>query len=512
MLTKATQSEHTSLALDRPRGATALIALEVAALVAQIVVFVVVLSTDGWGYHGTLPVIGRLVSWGYILFLVLLRLLLSTLELNSSPRIWDHTAVLYGLQWLFTVGVFRSAIIHPMSKRAMTFNMVEFALASFLLGIALLSRRGNKAVLVPREDGLEPPRHPMASLFSLATFSWLSPLIYKAYRQPLELDDIWNLTTSQKAVAILEDFRQKQPSGKLVWRLGRYFYRTILLQGAWTVFSNMFTFLPTMLLRVILQYVEDPRSSTPNAAWLFAILLFCSGSIQGVADGQALWIGRKMGLKLRAIIIGEIYAKALRRKAGASTDPAGKKAQEPSKNDKKKSRFFSFGRKKQQQRQQNEAATDPDSSSDNNDPKGEEPDQLANIGTIINLMAIDSFKVSEVGAYLHFLWASVPVQVVIAVTLLYRIMGFSSFAGIALMVLMLPVNLLIAKQFTKVQKRILASTDARIHATNEILQNIRIIKYFAWEQRFQEIVDEKRRTELRALRFRYIIWSTAPTI
>lgn len=512
MLTKATQSEHTSLALDRPRGATALIALEVAALVAQIVVFVVVLSTDGWGHHGTLPVIGRLVSWGYILFLVLVRLLLSTLELNSSPRIWDHTAVLYGLQWLFAVGVFRSAIIHPMSKRAMTFNMVEFALASFLLGIALLSRRGNKAVLVPREDGLEPPRHPMASLFSLATFSWLSPLIYKAYRQPLELDDIWNLTTSQKAVAILEDFRQKQPSGKLVWRLGRYFYRTILLQGAWTVFSNMFTFLPTMLLRVILQYVEDPRSSTPNAAWLFAILLFCSGSIQGVADGQALWIGRKMGLKLRAIIIGEIYAKALRRKAGASTDPAGKKAQEPSKNDKKKSRFFSFGRKKQQQRQQNEAATDPDSSSDNNDPEGEEPDQLANIGTIINLMAIDSFKVSEVGAYLHFLWASVPVQVVIAVTLLYRIMGFSSFAGIALMVLMLPVNLLIAKQFTKVQKRILASTDARIHATNEILQNIRIIKYFAWEQRFQEIVDEKRRTELKALRFRYIIWSTAATI
>ena len=512
MLSKATQSEHTSLALDRPRGATTLIALEIAALVAQVVVFVVVLSTDGWGHHGTLPVIGRLVSWGYILFLVLVRLLLSTLELNSSPRIWDHTAILYGLQWLFTVGVFRSAIIHPMSKRAMTFNVVEFALASFLLGIALLSRRGNKAVLVPREDGLEPPRHPMASLFSLATFSWLSPLIYKAYRQPLELDDIWNLTTSQKAVAILDDFRQKQPSGKLVWRLGRYFYGTILLQGAWTVFSNLFTFLPTVLLRVILQYVEDPRSSTPNAAWLFAILLFCSGSVQGIADGQALWIGRKMGLKLRAIIIGEIYAKALRRKAGASTEPAGKKTQAPSKNDKKKSKFFSFGRKKQQQRQQNEAATDPDSSSDNNDSKGEEPDQLANIGTIINLMAIDSFKVSEVGAYLHFLWASVPVQVVIAVTLLYRIMGFSSFAGIALMVLMLPVNLLIAKQFTKVQKRILAGTDARIHATNEILQNIRIIKYFAWEQRFQEIVDEKRRTELKALRFRYIIWSTAATI
>ncbi|OJJ83074.1 putative ABC bile acid transporter [Aspergillus glaucus CBS 516.65] len=509
MLSKATQSEQLSVEIDRPRGQIALIVFEIVALVAQVVLFVVVLSTDGWGHHGSLPAIGRLVSWGYILFLVLVRLVLSTLDLDSLPRIWNHTAVLYGLQWIFTVLIFRSALIHPMSKRAMTFNVVEFALSSVLLSVTLLSRRGNKPVWVPREDGLEPPRHPMASLFSLATFSWLSPLIYKGYRQPLELHDIWNLTTSQKAAAVLQDFRHKQPEGKLVWRLGRYFYGTLLLQGAWTVFSNLFTFLPTVLLRVILQYVEDPRSTTPNAAWLFAILLFCSSSIQGIADGQSLWIGRKLGVKLRAIIIGEIYTKALRRKAGASTDSAPKKPQEPAKSNKKNSKFFSFGRKKKQQQQSNGTA-DPETASANKDD--DKPDQVANIGTIINLMAIDSFKVSEVGAYLHFLWASVPVQVIIAVTLLYQIMGFSSFAGIALMVLMLPVNLLIAKQFTKVQKQILAGTDARIHATNEILQNIRIIKYFAWEQRFQDIVDEKRRAELKALRFRYIIWSTAATV
>ncbi|ODM20810.1 hypothetical protein SI65_03863 [Aspergillus cristatus] len=513
MLSKATQSEQLSVEIDRPRGQIALIVFEIVALVAQVILFVVVLSTDGWGRHGSLPAIGKLVSWGYILFLALVRLVLSTLDLDSLPRIWNHTAVLYGLQWVFTVLVFRSAIIHPMSKRAQTFNVVEFALSSVLLCVTLLSRRGNKPVWVPREDGLEPPRHPMASLFSLATFSWLSPLIYKGYRQPLELDDIWNLTTSQKAAAVLEDFRHKQPKGKLMWRLGRYFYGTLLLQGAWTVFSNLFTFLPTVLLRAILQYVEDPRSTTPNAAWLFAILLFCSSSIQGIADGQALWIGRKLGLKLRAIIIGEIYAKALRRKAGASTDSAQKKPQEPAESDKKKSKFFSFGRKKKQQQQQSNGTADPETASTNkDDDKENKPDQVANVGTIINLMAIDSFKVSEVGAYLHFLWASVPVQVIIAVTLLYQIMGFSSFAGIALMVLMLPVNLLIAKQFTKVQKQILAGTDARIHATNEILQNIRIIKYFAWEQRFQDIVDEKRRAELKALRFRYIIWSTAATV
>ncbi|RAK98898.1 putative ABC bile acid transporter [Aspergillus ibericus CBS 121593] len=506
MLNKAAQSELPTFEVDRPRGEIATLALEILALAGEVAIFVIILSTDTWGRHGTLPAIAKLVSWGYILFLALVRLLLSTLDLHSSPRLWNHTAFLYGLQWVFTVFIFRSAVIHPLSKRAMIFSSIEFALSSLLLLIAVTTRRGNKMVLVSHDEGLEPARHPVASLLSLATFAWLDPLILKGYRQPLELDDVWDLTASQKAATVLEDFRRRHYQGSLVWKLGRYFYGTLLLQGAWTIFSNLFTYLPTILLRAILQYVEDPRSSTSNAAWLYAILLFCSGAIQGVADGQALWIGRKLGVKLRAIIIGEIYAKALRRKAGASVEATKKQPEEPAK-DQKKGGLFSFGRKKKK------TTTDPETNPQNaKDAQEDDKEHMANIGTIINLMAIDSFKVSEVGAYLHFLWASVPVQIIIAVTLLYRLLGFSSFAGIVIMVFMLPINLTIAKQFTKVQNQILKGTDARIHSTNEILQNIRIIKYFAWEQRFQDIVNEKRKAELKALRFRYIIWSTAATV
>ena len=75
-----------------------------------------------------------------------------------------------------------------------------------------------------------------------------------------------------------------------------------------------------------------------------------------------------------------------------------------------------------------------------------------------------------------------------------------------------PLNLWIAQQFSKTQKVVMAATDARIHTTNEVLQNIRIIKYFAWEQRFSALVDEKRKVELRALRNRYILWTFAATV
>ncbi|KAB8233152.1 putative ABC bile acid transporter [Aspergillus alliaceus] len=507
MLSKAAEEELLQFEVDRPRGEIALISLEVVTVLGEVAVFIAILWTNTWGDRGKLSAVAKLVSWSYILFLTLVRLLLSTLDLQLLPRLWNHTAFLYGLQWLFNVLVFRSAVIHPVSRRATIFSAIEFSLSTLLLLIAVTTRRGNKAVLVPHEDGIQPARHPTASLLSLATFSWLDPLILRGYRQSLELSDVWNLTSSQKAATVLEDFRRRQYKGSLVWKLGRYFWPILLWQGAWTIFSCLFTYLPTILLKAILEYVEDPRSTTANAAWLYAILLFCSGAIQGVADGQALWMGRRLGVKLRAIIIGEIYAKALRRKAGASVDAGKKKSEEPAPASKKK-RAFTFGRKKKKA-----TTTDPEAddqsvkdSEENDDP------HAANTGNIINLMAIDSFKVSEVGAYLHFLWASVPVQIIIAVSLLYRLLGFSSFAGIVIMVFMLPVNLFIAKQFSKIQNQILASTDARIHATNEILQNIRIIKYFAWEQRFEDIVNEKRQTELKALRYRYIIWSTAATV
>ncbi|KXG49698.1 ABC transporter, integral membrane type 1 [Penicillium griseofulvum] len=505
ILSQAVQQEHSQVEVDRPRGEITVVLLEIAALIGQVAVYIIILSTHAWGRHGTLPAVAGLVSWGYVLFLVLVRFLLSTMDLSSAPRLWTHTAILYSFQWLFNVMVFRSAVIHPLSRNALILSSVQFTLSTVLLLIALTTRRGNKPVLIEREDGLEPPTHPMASLFSLATFSWLDPLVMKGYRQPLELGDVWNLTPSQKAANVLMEFRKRQMKGPLAWKLVRFFIGTILKQGAWTVFANLFVFMPSLLLKAILEYVEDPRSTTPNAAWLFAILLFCCATVQGVADGQSLFIGRKMGVQIRAIIIGEIYAKALRRKAGASVEASPKAVEDPVLPKDKKKKFFSFGRKKKAaDRDDAEAGKKPD-------PIGEEPTQ-ANVGTIINLMAIDSFKVSEVGAYLHFLWASVPVQIIMAVVLLYHIMGFSSLAGIALMVLMLPINLVIARQFNKVQNQILKGTDSRIHATNEVLQNIRIIKYFAWEQRFQDVVGEKRRTELKALRRRYILWSCAATV
>ncbi|CRG87680.1 hypothetical protein PISL3812_04700 [Talaromyces islandicus] len=481
----ASRISHGDFEVNRAPGQLLIVVIELVGLLVEVGVSATVLITQAWGRNGNIAAATKLASWTYILALVVARFVLSTLDKQTKPRLWNHTTSLYGIQWLLIVFVFRSEVIHPRSRHALILSSIEFAVSTILVSLSITTRRGNKSVLLQREDDLEPPHQPYASLLSLVTFSWLDPLIRQGYYQPLELEDVWNLTVSRHAGTILHEFRQQYKNYKLLWKLLRYFDKDLITQAAWTVFSNLFTFIPTLLLKAILEYVQDPRSTPANAAWLYAILLFVSGAMQGIADGQALWIGRNnIGLKLRAIIIGEIYSKAMRRKAGATTEAKEDGDDEDSKKKKKKS----------------------------DKEEEENPAQMARLGTIINLMAIDSFKVSEVSAYLHFLWASVPTQVIIAILLLYRVLGFSSFAGIALMILILPVNLFIARSFRHIQNEILAKTDARIHSTNEVLQNIRIIKYFAWERRFKEIVNEKRKEELKALRYRYILWSCAATV
>ncbi|KAH0537387.1 hypothetical protein FGG08_005829 [Glutinoglossum americanum] len=497
------QANGSTIQIDRPRGEVLLVAVEELAVIGMIAINFIALWTQAWGPNGTLAAIAGLTTWSYILILSSLRLMFSSSTRHSFPKIWGHTAFLYGFNFLFTVMLFRSAVIHPRSRLAQSLMISDFALVTLLFVIAISTRKGNKAVVLEYEDGLQPSSEPLASVLSLVTFSWVDAIVWKGYRKTFEMADVWNLIPKDKATYILRDFRQAKKTSKLAWHLLKYFRRLLLVQSFWACFSGLFTFAPTLLLRAILRYVEDPRETPINAAWLYVILLFVSGCVQALADGQALWIGRKICMRLRAVIIGEVYSKALRRKAAAGNDTVLLDGGQGDPKAGLLKRVMSFGRKKK-----------VDMKDDSTKPIVDKDisDSQVNVGTIINLMAVDSFKVAEVSAYLHLLWGSVPIQIIVAVTLLYMILGLSSIAGIGAMLLLLPINIVIARRFRKIQKRIMAATDGRINSTNEVLQNIRIIKFFAWEERFGHIVNDKRAIELRALRSRYMLWAAAATI
>jgi ABC-type multidrug transport system fused ATPase/permease subunit len=497
-----------AITVDKPKGQVIVVVLEEAAVLAQLAIHIAMLWTNIWGRHGKIAAIANIAVWSYIAMLASLRLLASSTGRFSFSKLWYHTAFIYGFQWIFTVLVFRSAVIHPRSNLHQKFAILDFVLTTLLFLIALCSRKGNKTVDLEYEGDILPAREPIASVFSLATFSWVDSIIWTGYTKTYELTDVWNLAPKDKAAAVISNYRQVKRTSALAYHLLKYFKRGLLIQAGWAAISGLLTFAPTLLLKAILEYIEKPEYTPRNAAWFYVILLFVAGCLSALADGQALWIGRKICIRLRAVIIGEIYAKALKRRAAAGTDKILGEEKKDSEDEQAKGikRFFTFGKKKDK----NDKKTTEISKK--GDAKESGADAQVTTGAIINLMAVDAFKVSEICAYLHFLWANTPVQVVVAIYLLYRILGYSSIAGIGMMLILLPINMYVASQFSKIQKLISAATDARIHTTNEVLTNIRIIKFFAWEQRFIGLVNEKRYTELKHLRRRYILWATAATI
>nr|POE56765.1 atp-dependent bile acid permease [Quercus suber] len=385
-------------AVNKPRGEVLIAVVEELAVLANLGIQLALLLRVS--PESTPLALGTgVATWAYIAILTSFRLLFSSTSRLSFPKLWYHTAVLYGVQWLLTSLIFRSHIIHPRARFLTELISTNFALSTLLLLISLTSRKGNRAVELHYEGDLEPSREPLASVLSLATFSWVDAIVWRGYKAPFEMPGVWNLMPKDKAAAILADYRQVKKTTILAFHLLKYFQRGFIVQALWAVISGAITFVPTLLLKVILQYVEDPSSTPRNAAWFYVILLFVSGVINALSSGQALWVGRKICIRIRAIIIGEIYAKALRRRAAAGSDKIlgqDKKTSKKDDDDSKQSmlnKVLSFGLKKKS----------ASSKSDATDKKEESDDSQVTSGAIINLMAVDSFKVAELTAYFAFL-------------------------------------------------------------------------------------------------------------
>ena len=507
--------------VSRQRVETLIVVVEVLCLFGLVVICSSILVTGLWGEHGRTAALAALVAWSYISMLACWRLVSTHMRWTSMPRIWNHTASLYCVQWLLTAVLFRTVLIHSVSRKSEELVIAKFVFVTILAVVALTTRRGNQNITLTHEDGVQPSPEPLSSLLSLMTFGWLDTLIWKGYKRPLKIEDVWNVLPEETAFKVLDDFRQVKRSMRLALRLIRFFAPSLLVQQFWAVVTSVLTFIPPLLVKAVLEHVQDPNDVPPSAAWLYVILLPIVIMGNGIADGQALWRGRKICIMLRAIMVGEVYSKTLRRKAASSAD-TDMNAEEKKPADKKgagKRRSFlermtGFKRKAEHQEDDN-ALQETHASGDSKDAAELSEltrDTQVNSGTIINLMSVDSFKVAEISAYWHFLIPMVPVQLAIAITLLFNLLGWSALAGLAVMGGVLPLNIYFSAQFSKAYKKIMAATDARIHTTNELLQNIRIVKYFAWEERFSKIVHVKREIELAAIARKYILWTLAASL
>ncbi|XP_063302724.1 ATP-binding cassette sub-family C member 9 isoform X3 [Pelobates fuscus] len=320
---------------------------------------------------------------------------------------------------------------------------------------------------------------PFVNLLSKATYWWMNPLIISAHRRPIDLKIIGKLPIAMRALTnyfnlknAYEEQRKKaadQPhKDPSIWRaIYKAFGRPILLSSTFRYMADLLGFAGPLCISGIVQRigrnettieeVQDlPKTSfitvyfLPSTGFLenyyvLSVLLFLALILQRTFLQASYYVAIETGINLRGALMAMIYNKILRL-------------------------------------------------STSNMSMGE-----MTLGQINNLVAIETNQLMWFLFLCPNLWA-MPVQIIMGVILLYKLLDVSALVGAAVIVLLAPVQYFIATKLADVQKSTLDYSTERLKKTNEILKGIKLLKLYAWENIFCASVEETRMKELRSLK------------
>jgi ABC-type bacteriocin/lantibiotic exporter with double-glycine peptidase domain len=109
-----------------------------------------------------------------------------------------------------------------------------------------------------------------------------------------------------------------------------------------------------------------------------------------------------------------------------------------------------------------------------------------------------------------------PLQIVLALAILYKNVGIASFATLIATIISIVITIPVARIQEDYQDKLMAAKDERMRKTSECLRNMRILKLQAWEDRYRVKLEEMRGVEFRWLRkalysqafITFIFWSS----
>ena len=190
-----------------------------------------------------------------------------------------------------------------------------------------------------------------------------------------------------------------------------------------------------IIINTIVDFIDGRNSLSPSAAILCGLAMFAANSVKSIANNQYFFRGFRLGLRTRVAVGQHVFGKAL----------------------------------SLVHEQRNEFG----------------------VGAVVSYMQIDASKIADSLPYLHLTWSG-PLLLVAATFMLYHYLGAAGLAGFGVMVLSMPLNGLLARNMQRFVIRVMKARDSRVKFTNELLQGVRIIKLFAWEDALMRQLNDKR--------------------
>ncbi|KAE9550241.1 hypothetical protein FO519_006539 [Halicephalobus sp. NKZ332] len=336
-----------------------------------------------------------------------------------------------------------------------------------------------------------------ASFLNQITFNWFTGMAIKGHRRALESEDLWDLNERDTSKHLLEKFQKnwddhllksdisrnkprswfENPENSNLSRIiqGRRIYikspptlsaplfktfKWPFLAGTlYKLIFDLMQFISPQLLKHLINFVED-RTQPMWVGVGLSIIMFTVALVQSMILHQYFHNMFRLGMNIRSVLTSVVYRKAL---------------------------FLSNKARKNR-----------------------------TVGEIVNLMSVDIQRVQDLTSFINLFW-SAPLQVILSVYFLLRLLGVAVIGGLAVLIIMAPLNYLISIKMRNCQIQQMKYKDERLKMTSEALNGMKVLKLYAWEESMKKMILEIRQKEVGILRkLAYLnaatalSWSCAP--
>ncbi|NXN15001.1 MRP7 protein, partial [Indicator maculatus] len=301
------------------------------------------------------------------------------------------------------------------------------------------------------------------SWLSRFLYVWMNPLMKHGYQGKLKQpQDVYVLPRQLQAASVCDhNLHHAQKPVRLFSVLHAAFGLRFYSLGLLKLAGNLLGFSGPLLLNLLVNFMESQQEPLSHGV-LYALGLFAGSFLGALLRNQFTYEVNKVTLMVRAAVISAIYRKALRVSSSSLTQ--------------------------------------------------------FTLGEIVNFMSTDATRLVNFCISFHEVW-SLPFQFAITLYLLYEQVGIAFLGGVALTLLLVPINKIIANRIMMNNQEMLKHKDTRVKLMTEFLSGIRVIKFYTWEKHFSTRINACRAKELQKLRaIQYLdavcvyLWAALPVV
>ncbi|CAK4671321.1 unnamed protein product [Aphanomyces euteiches] len=312
------------------------------------------------------------------------------------------------------------------------------------------------AVASPVDDAGERKieQHPLETTnwINYITISWLDKLVRKGSKVPLTAEDIWPLARADRTEVLYshvsQSWKAHGDNPKLHVVLWHTFRGRILVAVVPFTLYGAFGLVQPIAVKSMLQFLQADGDSIETDlgienGYILALVLFVVTLVSVSMMDFAGYYGTHLGVNVKTALSHMVYRKTLSLSS--------------------KAKAFSSGE-------------------------------------VITMSSVDLDRIALAFGVGQWAFVSPVMLTAIYIMLGFQLTALAAFAGAIVMAIFIYFGFATGDTIGKLRQDMLAIQAERVKLTNEVLQGVRVVKLYAWEDSMHRLLQEIRLRELQALK------------